>query len=489
MTDGGEMTDERPVPAETRSATAPQPLGLPEAPRRPGLGRRIILASVLVVLAACGLAVWAGWAFVTYFEELGLDGGVGSPALRDLQTPVSVWWSGNGEYVVAQALDEDDTPKVVIRDVKRGTTRTLKGYRVVGVEPHVPRVWLVPDKRALHTVYESTEATPQLLDIAWDGTDSAPSELYALRLDTQEDPRSDVDARWTTWTGAAGYSASVEIDINKGSCPGSLRFEKDGSSLNAWSAKVPTDVATFEPIGWSPSGLYFAVVSQADASETAKLEKGHVESVGLSTSPSDTGGEAGTSYEEFPDPEGKPPYTAAVLVFSAVDGRLAARDEVSAPLHDVNSAQARVTWSATEDRLFLLDYSDMGTGPRPLRTLPVGATIANTVETTFAPWEDMPGESVWLAGSDGEAALVGVSDVWSESEGIVDVYRVGAAGAVEHLGAHKGGLALRWSPVGGMLALSGSEGDGVWNVYTADIHGAGRSRLLELEAPKVDPGY
>lgn len=447
-----------------------------------------MLASVVVVIAACGLAAWAGWAFVTYFERFGSDGGAEAVALLDLQTPVSVWWSGNGEYAVAQALDTNDTPKVVIRDVKRGTTRTLKGYRVVGVEPHAPRVWLVPDKRVLGTVMGSTETTPQLLDIAWDGTDSRPAELYALRLDSEGDPRSDVDARWTKWNGAAGFSASVEIDINKGSCPGSLRFEKTGSALNAWSAQVPTDVATFEPIGWSPSGRYFAVVAQADASQTAKLVAGYLDDWVNSLPSSEPGAGGESSYEETAGPVDKPRYAAAVLVFSAADGRLFARETMAVPVHDVDSAGARIAWSDTDDRLYMLDGAVEGSSRTSLKTLLLGAATADRIEPESTPWQDDLGGAAWLAGSDSGAALVCVN---AESEGpsVTDVYRVGAAGTLEYLGAHQGAIALRWSAVGGMLSLGEYQNEGAWRVDVADIHGVERRRVLSLEAPSVAPGY
>ena len=327
------MTDEGPQEHVIADAGArrPAPLPLDAAPRgaapAKGSARRLAtlwigLAVTVVVIVACGtaylLARWAGE---------GLDSpGFGLPdplastgSLTDLLTPASAWWSGDGAYAVTQSVGTDDRPVVTVYEVATKSIRTLKGYRVVGVEPAAPRIWLVPDRRKTGLADYSEPTTATLLDIAWDGVDTPPSELYLLKLDRDEDPRSDTDARWAAWDGAAGYTVSVEIDVNKGACPAGLRFDKVHSSMNAWPAKVPTDVVTFEPVGWSPSGRYFAVVSVADAAAAAKAIAGYL---GESDPDATTGDETWPAWLER---EG------SLLIFSAETGALVARDAVQLP--------------------------------------------------------------------------------------------------------------------------------------------------------------
>jgi hypothetical protein len=469
MTD--DVTREPAPPCEPIPTPAPLPVST-AAPRR---SRRMAVWIAVGVTAAvallCGASYLAARWLGDNLPDLGAPAGP-SDAPSTQQVPASVWWSGEGRYVVLQAVDEDDVQSVVVKDLSGGTSRTLKGYRVVGVEPHAPRVWLVPDRRKMGLEYSSTESTPQLTDIAWDGIDSPPDELAALRLDRDQDPRADVDARWTPWPGAAGYSASVEIDVNKGGCPASIRFSKVGSSLNAWSAKVPTDVSTFEPIGWSPSGEHFAVITQAGPAETARIDSVYA---GSDTSESSR-------------------FEAAVLVFKASDGSLASRERLRVPVRDANSGPARAQWDRTADELVMLDTPDSAETPEgtpweavKLMRLKPGAT-ASAIALTGEPWKDNVAEGVWLAGSDATATLI-VNEQFAYSATIADVYRADRIGRMTHAGLLLGGVAIRWSQAGGFLSLDGSEyGDGTWRVYRSGAGGSERTEVLKLNAPNSTGG-
>jgi len=342
-----------------------------------------------------------------------------------------------------------------------GTVRKLKGYRVVDVEPHAPRVWLVPDKRKTGLADYSEPTTATLLDIAGDGVDTPPAELYALRLDSDADPRADVDARWTAWDGPAGYTVSVEIDVNKGACASTLRFGKAGSSLNAWSAKVPTDVVTFEPVGWSPSGRYFAVVTQADVKATDK---------------------AIDAYIDDDSAAGAPTYDASILVFSAADGTLAARDQVNAPLHVANAGASVGAWSGGEDALV---HADRVQGRMRLEVLRPDGTDTPVVSPKAA-WtkdEGWTAGSLWLAGTETSGTLAVYPGLGVLASGeLADVYRVGTGGEPAQIGMLPASVAARWSQDGGMLCLlEDSMSD--WTVYVTDRTGGSRVELLTLESP------
>ncbi len=481
MTDNREpVAPEQPVPSS--SPSTPTPLPAPDVRKRvPGRAAAWITVAIVGVAAVvCGLSYLAARAL---FDGAGLDSRTGEDAgwgAAALQTPGSVWWSGNGRFVVLQATGEDDVQEVVVHDLTSGKTRTLKGYRAVGVEPHAPRLWLVPDKRVMGVSY-SSEATPQVTDIAWDGIDSPPSELLALRLDRTEDPRADVDARWTPWAGAAGYAASVEIDVNKGGCPGTIRFSKVGSSLNAWSAKVPTDVVTFEPIGWSPSGAYFAVISQLGPAGTQELDSRFLEAAPEAVSSS-----LASETAELSDAAlgaGRPVAEAIVVVFSAKDGTVASRAPIRVPVRDPNSGPARAVWSAAEDVLTLLTLASSGSAddePVLLGLTPGAAPVA--IETSPTPWADGAWSGLWIAGSDGTSALV-ASGLDFDPAGYTDVYGVDRAGGVRHLGMTLGGAAARWSPVGGLLSLQEYQTDGEWRVFRSTAGGGQRAEVLSAPGP------
>lgn len=448
----------------------PAPLPLDAAPRgaAPARGSASRLATLwigvavtVVLLAAWAsaylLARWAGGSAPAADET-----GAAGPSLSGLRTPASAWWSGNGAYAVVQSVGADDRPVVTVVEMATKDVRTLKGYRVVGVERAAPRIWLVPDTRKTGLADYSEPTTATLLDIAWDGVDAPPAELYMLRLDSTQDPRSDMDARWAAWDGPAGYTVSVEIDVNKGACPSMLRFDRVHSSLNAWAAKVPTDVVSFEPIGWSPSGRYFAVITQADAKASSATIDAFLASTDDSVESSNS---AATSVTPW--------HTESLLVFSAADGSLVARDEISAPLHHSDSGPALAAW-VTGDALV---HVDRVSGLRRFEVLsPEG--LDRAVSPDGSRWiGDASG--LWIAGADGAAVLVAAQDVATGT----DIYRLGGDGRLEHLGLVLGSSATRWSGAGGMLSMWEKADLTGWTAYVSDIHGGSRVKLLETAGP------
>jgi len=417
----------------------------------------IAVAAVVTVAVACGgaylLSRWVGDALDA---APGTREAVAASGLSALRTPASAWWSGDGAYAVVQGVGVDDRPVVSVWDRATDDVRTLAGYRVVAVEPHAPRIWLVPDQRKTGMGEGSAPTTATLLDIAWDGVDAPPTELLSLRLDSDDDPRSDVDARWSAWDGPAGYTVSVEVDVNKGACASALRFGKTRSSLNAWAAKVPTDVVTFEPIGWSPSGRYFAAITQASPATADKVLSRYASSEGTGSAPT---------------------YGASLLVFSAADGSLAARDELTVPLHSANSGAAMAAWAGPADTLYHMDLEhDLPT----LDALTPDGTDA-FVDPKLEGWAEWS-DAVWMAGVDGADALVALGGVGGTA---TDVYRV--AGPVPlHEGLILGAVTARWSPAGGMLSVQDDEWSGGWTAYVSTLGGARRRVVDSIVGPDPD---
>lgn len=415
-------------------------------------------AVALVVIAVAGCA--PGVPGRTYSGE--------EKALMQLQTAGSVWWTGNGSHAVLQAVGEDGRPTVEVWERTTGKKRSLPHYRVVDVEPHAARIWVVPDSRPVPLGVNLDTADPRVIDIAGDGVDSLPPELYVADLGENGEPRADVDARWSAWDGKAGYSASVEIDINKGACPSTLRFYKTGGSLNAWSAKVPTDVVTFEPIGWSPSGEYFAVITQADASAT----------VGVVDAWTNSNGEAASVARPGSAPAKPPTWEADILIFTAADGSLATRQEVTVPVLVPNAGANVAAWGRDN----LLWYFESSSGAQELTAVGTMGPL-DLVLPRFAG-STQPPRAAWVAGPDGDSLVI--ARLSGEAVVATDLWRTGGPGDLLSLGTAKGTVA-RHTAEGGMLSLQPySANEMGWVVFRADKPGDAQTEIFAVGGP-IEP--
>jgi hypothetical protein len=426
---------------------------------------------MVVALASLILVAGAGCAASTAGQESSWR----DEAILRLQTPASVWWTGSGEYAVVQAVGKDGRLVATAWNRATGDVLTYPGYRVVGVEPHAPRFWVVPDSRVVPSGSHEG-AVPHVIDIAGDGVDSPPEELYTVRLDQDAKPRSDVDARWHSWGGSAAYSVSVEIDVNKGACPSTLRFSETGSSRNAWSAKVPTDVVTFEPIGWSPSGLYFAVISAADASATAETVAASVAAWEKAAKDADTLARAkGDQPVDVVTPP-PPTWGADILVFSAADGSLARRQKVRVPVLEQNAGANLAAWVADD----VLLYIEQSNGRPVVGGLKPLAKIEMSGDLLSKP-DGQPLRYAWIAGVDEAGPVFALMADGGGLEGDIRAWRVGDGPATGvDLGPVAGSVAARWSPQGGMLSLAGPMSEPAWNVYLAKPMGAEPVRIMSV---------
>jgi hypothetical protein len=426
----------------------------------------------LAIVAALLFAASAGCSL----SDAGQASSGRDEALLRLQTPASVWWTGEGSYAVLQAVGKDGRPTVTVWDRATGKLRTYPEYRVVSVEPHEPRFWVVPDSRVVPSSSHDKSA-PHVVDIAGDGIDSRPMELYSVRLDEDGKPRSDVDARWHAWSGAGPYSVSVEIDVNRGACASTLRFSETGTSRNAWSAKVPTDVATFEPIGWSRSGLYFAVVTQADASATAEavavwtadLETAVADASTLSRAKGDAAVDIIT-----PAP---PTWDADVLVFSAADGALVSRREARMPILQPNSGASLAAWSALDTLLYLQQAKG-----RPVVSGVMPLTEIDMKSDPLALLSSTPPRFAWFAGADNDGLVVGRMAEQGGTEGDITVWRIGNVPNPLDLGPVPGSVTARWSPQGGMLSLAGPMSEPGYTVYLSKTAGGAPAKIISVGA-------
>jgi hypothetical protein len=289
-------------------------------------------------------------------------------------------------------------------------------------------------------------------------------------------PRSDVDARWHAWPGAATYSVSVEIDVNKGGCPSTMRFSETSSSRNAWSAKVPTDVATFEPIGWSPSGLYFAVITAADASATADAVVAWTRAcadavVAAAATPE---AQAGKPVDILTPPP--PTWRADLLVFSAADGSLAKREKVTVPILEPNAGANLAAWAGTDD--VVLSFQQPESHPALGALIPVGEI--NFIDPFTSVSSPLP-RYAWFAGADGTRAVVGRMSDLGGPEGDISIWSTGDGPVPREIGAVPGGVTARWSARGGMLSLAGLWSEAAWNVYVSKTIDSTPTMILSMD--------
>lgn len=238
------------------------PGGGPPGPGGPGYEmpeRRRTHAAVIVVAVLTVLTVFVGIAAATL-----------APLFVGRAGPVTAWgawWCGDGAFVVAQLRDGNGVPRVVAWDRESGEARVRDRLHVVAVEPDAPRVWLVPDDAGGSLADSGAEELP---DLAGDARDSPPRRLLLWDLASGEPPGDDADSRWAPWPGD-GYVAFAEIDALAGALPSKLLFQPASGRTEGVTAALPGAVTTFEPLGWSASGEYFAIYALGSERPQAML--------------------------------------------------------------------------------------------------------------------------------------------------------------------------------------------------------------------------
>lgn len=238
----------------------PEPLPLAAGPAGPRGGRRGVLAAVLgvVALALCGgLAAGA----------VVLSGVVGA-GLRSSRAPVwDVVVFGGGRYLAVECVPEAGASVYVV-DLETGDRKPAVGFELLAAEPHAPVLWL--------TRSSSDGGRPGEGSMQGDGSDAPQDELMVWNVDAESAPGPWKSGGWTPWPGDGGYSAFAEVEPVRGAWPASLDFRRlDGSGRPA-QAVLPEGFGTFEPLGWSPSGRYFAVRELGEAPDSRISGRGRV---------------------------------------------------------------------------------------------------------------------------------------------------------------------------------------------------------------------
>ncbi|MBN2823613.1 MAG: hypothetical protein JXR33_10555 [Coriobacteriia bacterium] len=446
------MTDEYGIPGP--DAPAPLPVDVPaplpvDVPVRKRSKWPLIIGIGVVafLMAACAGTTYLVTTVFQDAMDAGYDPAI-SPSYGFDGGQASVQWSGSGSYAVIQYFDEQQVPVVVVWDKETETTRREVGYVVVAVESAGAQIWLEPMDEAVE-VYDSFD----------DPIDHKPAQLLAWKLDENEGPQDAPAAKWRAWPGPGGYTAYLELDPLAGCMPAKLLLNNNEGSGEGVKAALPESTGTFAPVGWSPSGEYFAVEELVDGEQTGLL-----------------GDFTGLTPPEQPDRK--------LLVFSAKTGELVA--EAVLPR---GSFEAPVSLWGDDDTLYWGDsdasQSSMdGTEPLELKQLAPGGTaqdVANvTVDQLSTVW------SFVSLGSDESGAL------FFTDEG--RLWRLGTAGLT-----HAGNISYAdtgdWDPLGGLLVTRTewvmSDDDSEVNapqVFLLDEHGANERRIWRGPEIAIDYG-
>jgi len=183
--------------------------------------------------------------------------------------PRGAYWSGDGRYAVAQAYDADREPVVVAVDPSAGKpVREMAGYYLVSIEPTGSVAWLV----STQSDQDPDGADPLLSHIVGGMYDAPVRALERWDLSSDEGP---VKARFPQKTyldGALGTRARLVTDSKRGANPYRVAIERAGAA--AVDVDLPQKIATFRPIGWSPSGRYFALEELTQMSELKAFSDG-----------------------------------------------------------------------------------------------------------------------------------------------------------------------------------------------------------------------
>ncbi|MEN6430176.1 MAG: hypothetical protein ABFC80_04920, partial [Coriobacteriales bacterium] len=269
-----------------------------------------------------------------------MDAAATSPA--PVATPgaeeVVVAWSGEGRCAVVQYSGEDRYPCVAVWDSRTGETRVLERHQILFAETAAPVLWLEPASAG-----DGGATTPA--DGLVDGVDHRPQQLVAWDVSRADPPSPRVSAKWHAWPGPGGYVAYPEIDVLKGAGLAAVWFNNAASSGEGAKAALPDATVTFSPIGWSPSGAYFAVeelLQETDAATSAPREA-------------------------------KAP-ARKLVVFEAASGQIAA----TAPLPPACSGPG-AAWDASVDRLYWPEAEARATGVS-LRTMTATGTAGDAFD-------------------------------------------------------------------------------------------------------------
>jgi len=326
-----------------------------------------ILGAVLLLFVFGSLA---GWALVTPVVDST------PPAVLPQDTvggPNRAELFGNGRYVAIQTYDVSGLPVVSVWDSQNLSETTVSGYVLAAAEPAGPVLWLVPV-----TLEEWSDLYLGSGALAFERPhDVPPASLVVWDVESEDDPTAAAPARWRTIEGPGEFDAYFEVNPLKGVQPSKLLFNNKASQGEGHAAKLPEEVVTFIPRGWSSSGEYIAI-------EQMILPEGDTD-VGPQWS--------AESYER-----------RQILIVEAQTGEVAAAAVLG------TGALTPGFWHQTEDVLMWVADTDAGEGGTgfTLRALEVGSQPQSaSARLGFTPldeWDDA--WAVTLAGSGATETLL-----------------------------------------------------------------------------------
>lgn len=448
------MTDQQ-SPSPEGQANAPVPVPLPiDSRKASGGGRKRWpwVVGVLVLLMLIGGCVAALWVFDDAVTSL-TDSVVNGPDYIQPEGGSAgtdgVAWTGDGAYAVIQYHREYQYPSVTVWDRKTGTVRSLDGYRVLFVEQFAPVVWMEP------TTDEQVDDANSM-DGLGDALDHKPARLVAWKLDDGSSPTDNVSSKWRAWPGPADSVAYLEINPLKGAAPSAVLFNNKASQGEGVKAVLPSSMGTFIPVGWSPSGKYFAIEELVD-------EKIVVDSPTAKASAADQG------------------VRRNVVVLDVMTGKVSATGTLPSNTRIAPAA----LWAGTSDRLFWLDLRDTSTEPGSVGIRSMSAT--GTEGDAFA-------EFGWTSPSEFDGVYSAAPLGWDPAGPLFavdgDIWQITASGP-KQLGSFGPQMGV-WHPAAGMLGVTTEYADPdpdptEWpEAQVTDIHGGDRKIIWKGPVETLD---
>lgn len=244
------MTEPGGAQAPERSP-APVPLD-GQRPLRPGRARLV----VTVVLAAVTLL--AAFTFIAFrvlekpYERL-----VDFQKTNMISGNVGAVMSADGRFLFIQWNDRFGETAITAVDTVTGQARRLDGHWIAAVEPSGARLRVMEDPgtspqdlvRLSDAEQQRALDNPGVFLSPGEYWDAADVQTLVWDLDTYGDP---VYEAWKQVEGADGIAASFTVDTRRGVYPVSVNLTSDEGSVTLAPGR------TFLPVGWSPSGRYYA---------------------------------------------------------------------------------------------------------------------------------------------------------------------------------------------------------------------------------------
>jgi len=283
-------------------------------------------------------------------------------------------WFGNDRYLAIQTsrnlvqnAQNVPVPQVIVWDRETKTSEVVGDYVLVGAERAFPRIYLnsASGDDEWGDPYAGMDERPPY-DQYDDLFDDMPYDFFAWSPGQKPALLDDDTVSWSPWKGSG--KSSVEAIIDNGSSPINLFFSTGGERIKANTYGF----FSCEPVGWSPSGAYFAVVTLQDAYS-----------------------EFYQQFDALADAALLQSMQNRVLIYSAADGTVVY--ETPLGTGRAASVSSAVMWDSTSDMLY---HQVIDSPPGEPFTQVTGARLA----------------AVDLTGAKPTTLTVGIPDTWQPGD-------------------------------------------------------------------------